>query len=254
MAALKTSNDEFRKQAEARFRQERAQADERFQRQRELAAQDLEARRTAVDDLVKPLGENLTRLDRKVAELERARAGGEPRLEYETLYALGPLYGIEESNIVLRTARLCHRYGSDAISTGGPLAWTMECTQRGLGLDATRTGLTFGRANAVQHTIPDIAERRGLGAMLAEGSRRAAARLGTMAQRLAVYVKGMELPGYEPRSLKTMTLGLAVSPRGACHNRSDAYEVDFSGRVDLLRAAGGRVRRLHRGVGLTDCV
>lgn len=76
LAALKTSNDEFRKQAEDRFRQERAQADERFQRQRELAAQDLEARRTAVDDLVKPLGENLTRLDRKVAELERARTNG----------------------------------------------------------------------------------------------------------------------------------------------------------------------------------
>ncbi len=80
LAALKTSNDEFRKQAEARFRQERAQADERFQRQRELAAQDLEARRTAVDNLVKPLGENLTKLDRKVAELERARAGAYERV------------------------------------------------------------------------------------------------------------------------------------------------------------------------------
>lgn len=80
LAALKTSNDEFREQAEARFRQERAQADERFQRRRELAAQDLEARRSAVDDLVKPLGENLTRLDRKVAELERARAGAYERV------------------------------------------------------------------------------------------------------------------------------------------------------------------------------
>lgn len=69
LAALKTSNDEFRKQA-----------DERFRRQRELAAQDLEARRTAVDNLVKPLGENLTKLDRKVAELERARAGAYERV------------------------------------------------------------------------------------------------------------------------------------------------------------------------------
>ena len=80
LAALKTSNDEFRKQAEARFRQERAQADERFQRQRELAAQDLEARRTAVDNLDKPLGEHLTKLDRKVGELERARAGAYERV------------------------------------------------------------------------------------------------------------------------------------------------------------------------------
>lgn len=67
--ALKTSNDEFRKQAEERFRQERA-----------LAAQDLEARRSAVDNLVKPLGENLTKLDRKVGELEQARTGAYERV------------------------------------------------------------------------------------------------------------------------------------------------------------------------------
>jgi aldehyde:ferredoxin oxidoreductase len=55
-----------------------------------------------------------------------------------------------------------------------------------------------------------------------------------------MHVKGLELPGYEPRSLKTMALGLAVSPRGACHNRSGAYEADFSGEVDRLRADSGR--------------
>jgi len=56
----------------------------------------------------------------------------------------------------------------------------------------------------------------------------------------AMHVKGLELPGYEPRSLKTMALGLAVSPRGACHNRSGAYEADFSGQVDRLRADPSR--------------
>src|SRR5437762_14323956 len=55
-----------------------------------------------------------------------------------------------------------------------------------------------------------------------------------------MHVKGLELPGYEPRSLKTMALGLAVSPRGACHNRSGAYEADFSGEVDRLVADRGR--------------
>ena len=55
-----------------------------------------------------------------------------------------------------------------------------------------------------------------------------------------MHVKGLELPGYEPRGLKTMALGLAVSPRGACHNRSGAYEADFSGAVDRLRADSGR--------------
>ena len=51
-----------------------------------------------------------------------------------------------------------------------------------------------------------------------------------------MHVKGLEMPGYEPRSLKTMALGLAVSTRGACHNRSSAYEADFSSTVDRLKA------------------
>jgi aldehyde:ferredoxin oxidoreductase len=57
---------------------------------------------------------------------------------------------------------------------------------------------------------------------------------------LAMHVKGMELPGYEPRGLKTMALGLAVSPRVACHNRSGAYEADFSGQVNRFQAEASR--------------
>ena len=57
-----------------------------------------------------------------------------------------------------------------------------------------------------------------------------------------MHVKGLEMPGYEPRGLKTMALGLAVSPRGACHNRSAAYEADFSGAVDRFAAEIGRGR------------
>src|SRR5213596_1995593 len=85
-----------------------------------------------------------------------------------------------------------------------------------------------------------IAEREGLGALLAEGSRRAALETGSDSSYWAMHVKGLELPGYEPRSLKTMALGLAVNPRGACHNRSGAYDVDFSGEVDRFTGDGGR--------------
>ena len=64
--------------------------------------------------------------------------------------------------------------------------------------------------------------------------------IGGDASYWAMHVKGLELPGYEPRSLKTMALGLAVSPRGACHNRSGAYEADFSGAVDRFKADSDR--------------
>jgi aldehyde:ferredoxin oxidoreductase len=62
-----------------------------------------------------------------------------------------------------------------------------------------------------------------------------------------MHVKGLEMPGYEPRSLKTMALGLAVSTRGACHNRSSAYEADFSARVDRLQAEVERGRIVMEG-------
>lgn len=162
------------------------------------------------------------------------------RLEYETLFALGPLCGIEEPEVVLQAAHLCDLYGLDTISTGGTLAWAMECAEKGLLAEANDLGLRFGKAEALLAIIPTIARRSGLGALLAEGSRRAAAEIGGETMHWAMHVKGLELPGYEPRSLKTMALGLAVSPRGACHNRSGAYEADFSGQVDRLSADPGR--------------
>ena len=164
--------------------------------------------------------------------------GEEQRLEYETLFALGPLCGIENPDAVLRTAQLCDHYGMDTISAGGTVAWAMECSERGLLPQAQK--LRFGQADDLLAIIPAIAERRGLGALLAEGSRRAAIEVGNASEYWAMHVKGLELPGYEPRSLKTMALGLAVSPRGACHNRSGAYEADFSGDVDRLQADPGR--------------
>jgi aldehyde:ferredoxin oxidoreductase len=170
--------------------------------------------------------------------LFKALNGEEQRLEYETLFALGPLCGIDNPDVVLRAAQLCDHYGMDTISAGGTVAWAMECSERGL-LPQTQK-LRFGQADDLLAIIPAIAERRGVGALLAEGSRRAAMEVGNASEYWAMHVKGLELPGYEPRSLKTMALGLAVSPRGACHNRSGAYEADFSGDVDRLQADPGR--------------
>ncbi|HXG52939.1 MAG TPA: aldehyde ferredoxin oxidoreductase family protein [candidate division Zixibacteria bacterium] len=173
--------------------------------------------------------------------LFRSLGGSEQRLEYESLFALGPLCGIEDPQAVLEAARLCDLYGLDTISAGGTVAWAMECAEKGLLPEAGNLGLRFGRAEALLGALGLIARRSGdLGDLLAEGSRTAALRLGGEAPYLAMQVKGLELPGYEPRSLKTMALGLAVSPRGACHNRSGAYDADFSGEVDRLSADAGK--------------
>lgn len=155
--------------------------------------------------------------------------GGQVRLEYENLFALGPLCGVTDPQFVLEASRRCDELGIDTISAGGTIAFAMECVERRL-LDAA--WLRFGDGAAVLRALEEIGRREGLGASLAEGSRRLAEALGGTALDFAPQVKGLELPGYEPRALQTMALGLAVGTRGADHNRSGAYEVDFSPRVD----------------------
>jgi len=160
-----------------------------------------------------------------------ASPGGEVRLEYESLFALGPLCGIGDRDAVLSAARFCDEAGLDTISAGATVAFAMECAERGLIDDPT---LRFGNNDRMLSLLRDIADRRGLGALLADGSRRAAETIGSDAPGFAPHVKGLEIPGYEPRALQTMALGFAVGSRGADHNRSGAYEVDFSDKVDRL--------------------
>ncbi len=154
------------------------------------------------------------------------------RLEYENLFALGPLCGVSDADAVLLASKRCDELGIDTISTGGTIAFAMECVERGW-LD--EPWLAFGSGDAVLRAIDLIGYREGLGDLLAEGSRRAAQTIGHHSIAFAPQVKGLEIPGYEPRALQTMALGFAVGTRGADHNRSGAYEVDFSDKVDRRR-------------------
>jgi len=161
--------------------------------------------------------------------LDSTSGSANVRVEYESLFALGSLCGISDAQAVLAAIKQCDELGLDTISAGGTIAFAMECAERGL-LNAP--WLRFGRAEALARALDEMVARRGLGELLAEGSRRAAEVLGGEAAAFAPHVKGLELPGYEPRALQTMALGLAVNARGADHNRSGAYEADFSGQVD----------------------
>jgi aldehyde:ferredoxin oxidoreductase len=114
----------------------------------------------------------------------------------------------------------------------------MECAERGL-IDAP--WLRFGDADALLRMLEQIGERDGLGDLLAEGSRYAAEQVGQGSAAFAPHVKGMEMPGYEPRTLHAMALGLAVNARGADHNRSGAYEADLSGELDRFDGGDAHV-------------
>ncbi len=161
------------------------------------------------------------------------------RVEYESLFALGSLCGVGDGDAVLRAIQRCDELGIDTISAGGTIAFAMECVERGL---LHEPWLTFGSASALLHAIELIGRREGVGHLLGEGSRRAAQVIGQGSLAFAPQVKGLEIPGYEPRALQTMALGFAVGARGADHNRSGAYEVDFSGKVDRRHATRESVR------------
>ena len=168
----------------------------------------------------------------------KGRDGRKTRVEYENVFALGPMCGVSDPDAVLAASARCDDLGLDTISAGGTIAWAMECAERGL-IDAP--WLRFGDADALLRMLEQIGERDGLGDLLAEGSRRAARQVGAGSAAFAPHVKGMEMPGYEPRTLHAMALGLAVNARGADHNRSGAYEADLSGQLDRLDGGDAHV-------------
>ena len=181
----------------------------------------------------------------KILSVGDGANGSTGRMEYESAFALGPLVGVGDRETIIRASHYCDAVGMDTISAGGTVAWAMECFERGILTLADTDGLDlrFGNADALLPCLEAIAARSGnLGRLLSEGTMVAADTVGQGSDAWAMHVKGLEMPGYEPRSLQTMALALAVSTRGACHNRSSAYEADFSNLVNRMEADARRGR------------
>ena len=147
--------------------------------------------------------------------------------EYETLASLGSNCGVSDIKAVCKANELCQRYSMDTISTGTTISFAMECFEHGL-LTLKDTGgidLSFGNAESMLKMIEMIGEKRGLGALLAEGTKRAAKKIGNGAEEFAVNVKGEEVPMHDPRLKRGEALGYSVSPTGAdhVHNIHDTF-------------------------------
>ena len=164
------------------------------------------------------------------------------RMEYESLWALGPYCGVNRLDAIIKAAELCNYYGMDAQSVGVTVGFAMDCHEKGIlshedlgGIDAH-----FGNAEALVQLVEKIGKREGIGNVLADGVKAAAAKIGKNSERLAQHIKGLEVTGYDLRCLKTTALSFAVSFRGADHTRSSAYTVDMKGKVDRFKAERGR--------------
>jgi len=139
--------------------------------------------------------------------------------EYETVGAFGPNCGVSDLQAIAKANELCNAYMLDSISAGATIAFAMECFEHGLiGLDDTGgLDLRFGNAEAMLTILEQIARREGFGNLLAEGSLRAAEKIGSDAKFFAIQVKGQELAMHEPRGKYNVGMGYAISEIGADH-------------------------------------
>jgi aldehyde:ferredoxin oxidoreductase len=163
-------------------------------------------------------------------------------VEYEPAWSLGANCDNDDLGSIAKLIDQCNDLGMDPIELGNALSMYMEATERGW---VDGEGLAWGDTLAMVQLTEDIAARKGVGDLLAEGPARAAEELGH--PEIAMAVKGQALPAYDPRGMKGMGLGYATSNRGACHLRGyvaaaelgvvpiDADPLEWKGKGLLLK-------------------
>ena len=146
-------------------------------------------------------------------------ADGERHMVLEAWGPLGTNCLIDNPEAVQKAYSLCNRYGLDAISTGGVIAFVMECFEKGLITknDTNAIELRWGNHEAMIEMVKKIGEGEGFGKILGEGVRKSAERIGGIAVEYAMHVKGLEIPAHDPRAAMGGALGYATGTIGAAH-------------------------------------
>ena len=126
---------------------------------------------------------------------------GARRPEYETQAAFGAMCLNNNAESIAMANDICNRYGLDTISTGTTIAFAIECYENGLINKADTDGieLTWGNHRGIIAMAEKIARREGFGAILADGVKMAAERIGRGTERYAVHIAGQELGMHDPK-------------------------------------------------------
>lgn len=160
--------------------------------------------------------------------------------EYEGLMAFGSSLGIDDYPTTLKANQICNEYGMDVISAGATIGFAIESYVKGeIGKkDTGGLELSWGDREGLVRLLEMIGEREDFGDLLAEGSRRAAKKLGKGTEKFAIHVKGMEVSGQDGRTHRSIGLGHATGARGADHLRS-LVVVDQLGYEDVAARRWG---------------
>ena len=182
--------------------------------------------------------------------------------EFETTYSLGSNLGIDYMPAVIAGDRLCDEYGMDTISAGVAIGLAMELFEKGTLTKKDTDGLElkFGNHRAMIELLRMMAFQEGLGAILGKGVKEAAKEIGHGAEKLAIHIKGLELPAYDVRGAKAHGLNFATAYNGADHCRGYAFQEIFGipipYAVDRFAAAGkGKLTKWNQDTrcSTTDC-
>ena len=155
--------------------------------------------------------------------------------EYESLAALGVNLGLDDLIAICKSNEMSNYLGLDTVSMGATIAWAMECFEHGiLTLDDTDGfPLHFHDADGVVKLIEMIAYRRGVGDLLAEGSQRAARRIGRGSEAYLTTVKGMEMAMHDPRHMPVMRASYLLAPTGGDHMRQSGARNGLRNQVGI---------------------
>ncbi|MHA2225302.1 MAG: aldehyde ferredoxin oxidoreductase family protein [Candidatus Hodarchaeales archaeon] len=151
--------------------------------------------------------------------------------EYETSALLGASCGIDDLGAVAKSNEICDDLGLDTITSGGTIAFAMECSEKGILKQTEISDLRFGNAAAVHQMLHLIAKRKGIGELFSRGALNAAKELGHHSNKFAIQVKNLELAGVEPRGSFGMVLAYSTADRGGCHQRCWTPGAELSGTL-----------------------
>jgi len=143
--------------------------------------------------------------------------------EYETISTFGSYCGINDLQAISLAHQICGEWGMDTIACGATIAFAMELFENEV-INVEDTGgiaLRYGDADAMLKMLNQIARKEGFGAVLAEGSERAAQKIGRGAEDYLITVKGTELPAHMPQVKRSLSVIYAVNPFGADHQSSE---------------------------------
>jgi len=178
---------------------------------------------------------------------------GSRRPEYETIAMFGTNCLNNNLESIIKVNDICDRHGIDTISAGATIAMAIECFENGLITKADTDGIemTWGNHKAIVAMTEKMAKREGFGALLADGAKVAAEKIGKGADQYAIHVQGQELPAHDPKHAFNYATSYRLDPTPGRHfvgselSDGPAHPSGLVPRFDLKSFAGrGEARRI----------